>query len=373
VRKTFLYRIRPTKAQATRLSAMLEECRWLYNNTLAYRKDAYEQGKGSRTANWYETKARIPVLKQERPDLKQVHSQVLQDVTQRVDLAFQHFFRRVKQGQEPGYPRFRGKGRYDSMCYPQYGNGVNLVGNMLHLSKVGPVEVVLHRSLEGTAKTVCIRRSSTGKWYAAFSCEWEPTRLPESPQQVGIDVGLKTFATLSTGDEIANPRFFRSEEKALAKAQRLLSCQEKGTTQRAKRRKVVARVHERVGWRRQDFAHQHSRRVVNRFGLIAVEDLEVNRMLHNHCLAKSISDAAWSGFRSMLFVKADWAGRRFVAVNPAYTSQTCSGCGHRLATDKRLGLSDRVFSCPCCGIHLDRDLNASLNILTLGQQRLASA
>lgn len=136
-------------------------------------------------------------------------------------------------------------------------------------------------------------------------------------------------------------------------------------------------MHERTQRRRDDFAHQHSRRIVNRFGLIAfgliaVEDLEVNRMLHNHCLAKSIADAAWSGFGSMLCVKAEWAGRRFVAVNPAYTSQTCSGCGHRLATDKRFGLSERVFDCPDCQLHIDRDLNASVNILALGLQRIGN-
>jgi putative transposase len=219
---------------------------------------------------------------------------------------------------------------------------------------------------------VCIRRSSTGKWYATFSCEWEPTALPPSPEQVGIDVGLETFATLSTGEEIANPRFFRSEEKALAKAQRLLSKQEQGTPQRAKRRKVVARVHERTNWRRADFAHQNSRHIVNRFGLIAVEDLEVNRMLHNHCLAKSISDAAWAGFRQLLAMKAEWAARKFVPINPSYTSQTCSACGRRLPPDKRLGLSDRIFDCPCCQLHIDRDLNASLNILALGLQRMGN-
>ena len=370
MRKAFLYRIYPTRAQTTRLSAMLEECRWLYNSTLAYRKDEWEQK--SRTANWYETKARIPILKQARPSLKEVHSQVLQNVTQRVDLAFQAFFRRVKVGEEVGYPRFRGEGRYDSMCYPQYGNGANLSDNTLHLSKVGPLKVVLHRPLEGTPKTVCIRRSSTGKWYATFSCEWEPTVLPASSERVGIDVGLKTFATLSTGDEIPNPRFFRSEETALAKANRMLSKQEKGTPARSRRRKVVARVHERTRWRRDNFSHQHSRSIVNRYGLIAVEDIEVNRMIHNHCLAKSISDAAWVGFRGMLGVKAEWAGRRFIVVNPAYTSQTCSGCGHRLASDRRLGLSKRVFDCPYCSLQIDRDLNASLNILALGQQSVGS-
>jgi len=305
---------------------------------------------------------------------------VLQNVAVRIDLAFKAYLRRSKAsapgqaGEAPGYPRFRGTGRYDSICYPQYGNGAHLSGNILHLSKVGPVLVVLHRLLEGTPKTVCIRRSSTGKWYVTISCEWEPSPLPPSEERVGIDVGLKTFATLSTGETVPNPRFFRTEQKAIARAQRALSKQEKGSPARARRRKVVARVYERTAWRREDFAHQHSRRIVDRFGLIAVEDLQVSGMVHNHCLARSICDAAWSGFLRKVGEKAAWAAtRQFVRVNPAYTSQTCSGCGHTLAAEKRLGLSDRVFSCPCCGIHIDRDLNAARVILSLGQQALASA
>ncbi len=371
MRKTFLYRMYPTRKQATQMSSMLEECRWLYNYLLAQRKEAYEQG--GETLSLYDQHALLPAIKKERTSLSKVHSQVLQNVAVRIDLAYKAFFRRVKacEGEKSvGYPRFRGKGRYDSICYPQAPSGCKLVGDTLHLSKLGLVKVVLHRLLEGTPKTVCIRRSSTGKWYALFSCEWEPTPLPLSEERVGIDVGLRTFATLSTGQEIENPRFFRAEEKALARAQRILSKQERGTLQRAKRHKVVARVHERTGWRRQDFSHQQARRIVNRFGVIAVEDLEVNRMLHNHCLAKSISDAAWSGFRQLLSMKAAWAARKFVAVSPAYTSQTCSACGHRLATDKRLGLSERVFDCPCCFLHIDRDLNASLNIMRLGIQSL---
>jgi putative transposase len=187
---------------------------------------------------------------------------------------------------------------------------------------------------------------------------------------VGIDVGLKTFATLSDGQEIANPHFFRREEHALAKAQRRLSKEEKGTPERARRRRVVARVHERTRWRRGDFTHQHSRRIIDQFDLIAVEDLAVNRMTHNHCLAKSIYDVAWSQFASLLSYKAAWAGRRYVAVNPAYTSQDCSQCGHRKMD---LTLAERTYTCSCCGIVLDRDRNASLNILRVWQRSLASA
>jgi putative transposase len=243
----------------------------------------------------------------------------------------------------------------------------------VRLYGVGPVKIILHRPLEGTPKTGAIRRSRTGKWYICFSCECaELSPWPETCQQVGIDVGLKTFATFSTGHEIANPRFFRAEEKALAKAQRRLSKHERGTLEHAGRRKVVARVHERIRWRRSDFAHQHSRSIVDAFDLIAVEDLSVNRMVHNHCLAKSIQDAAWSQFTVLIAYKAAWAGRRYAAVNPAYTSQDCSSCGHRQPLSLA-DLANRTYACPSCGIILDRDYNASLNILRLGQQSLASA
>jgi len=240
----------------------------------------------------------------------------------------------------------------------------------LRIMNVGQVKVLLHRPLEGTPKTATIQRSSTGKWYVSFSCECvEPVPLADTGQGVGIDVGLKTFAVLSTGAEIASPRFFREEEQELAKAQRRLSKEEEDTPERAGRRKVVVRVHERIAWRRSDFTHQHSRRIVNRFDVIAVEDLSVNSMVHNPCLAKSIHDAAWTQFAALLSYKAAWAGRRFVAVNPAYTSQDCSGCGHR----QKIALADRIYTCPCCGLVIDRDLNASRNILALGQQCLASA
>jgi putative transposase len=320
----------------------------------------------------YDQHATLPALKTERPSLAGVQSQVLQNVAVRIDLAFKAYFRRCQAGEAPGFPRFQGNGRYDSITFPQVPVGCKLEAGTqrLYVMNVGRIKLVYHRSLEGAPKTATIRRRSTGKWFVTFSCECpEPAPLPETGQQVGIDVGLKTYAALSTGAEIANPRFFRQEEKALAKAQRRHSKAEKGTPERAERRKVAARVYERTTWRRGNFTHQHSRRIVNAFDLIVVEDLSVNRMVHNHCLAKSIHDAAWSQFADLLAYKAAWAGRTFVAVNPAYTSQDCSQCGHR----QPLSLSDRTYTCPCCGVVLDRDLNASLNILRLGQQSLASA
>ncbi|HEY7973960.1 MAG TPA: transposase [Ktedonobacterales bacterium] len=370
MRKTCKYRLYPNTHQQRLLDQQLEECRWLYNYLLAERRDAWEERQES--CRLYDQQATLPALKAERPSLVNVQSQVVQNVAVRIDLAFQAFFRRVKAGETPGYPRFRGTGRYDSITFPQVPVGCKLDADTkrLRIANVGQVKVILHRPIEGTPKTATISRSSTGKWYVCFSCACaESALLPATGVQVGIDVGLKTFATLSTGAEIANPRFFRHEEQALAKVQRRLSKEEKGTPERAKRRRVVARVHERVAWRRGDFSHQHSRVIVNTFDVIAVEDLAVNRMTHNHCLAKSIHDAAWSQFISLLSYKAAWAGRKYVAVNPAYTSQDCSRCGHR----QKLTLSDRTYICPCCGLVIDRDLNASLNILRLGQQSLASA
>lgn len=366
VRKSFQYRLYPTKRQARQMQSTLDECRWLYNHLLEQRKRAWEERQES--LGLYDQQHTLPALKGERPPLKAVHSQVLQQVAVRLDLAMKAFFRRVKAGEQPGYPRFRGRGWYDSFCYPQSGWTVGECA--VTLSKIGTVKAVIHRPIQGRVKTCCVKRASTGKWYVTFSCEdVPPDVVPVSDDVVGIDVGLTHFAALSTGETVNNPRFFRAEEKALAKAQRRLAKEAKGTPQRATRRRVVARVHERIAWRRHDFTHQTSRRLVNRFGTLAVEDLSVNRMVHHHCLAKSIHDAAWGQFAQVLASKAESAGRQYVAVNPAYTSQDCSQCGHRQV----MPLDKRVFDCPCCGAHLHRDLNASLNILALGQQSLGLA
>lgn len=346
------------------MQGILNECRWLYNHLLEQRKTAWEERHEGLTL--YGQEKTFTMLKNEHPSLETVYSQVLQNVAVRIDLAFKAFFRRVKAGETPGYPRFRGYDRYDSFTYPQPGFGWKLEGSTLKLSKIGKVRVVLHRLLEGTPKTCTIKRSSTGKWFVCFSCEVEASPLPASSEAVGIDVGLLSFATLSTAESIPAPKFFRKDENDLARKQRKLSNAEKGTPERKKARKVVSKIHERIANRRRDFAHQQSRNIVNRFGTICIEDLEVNRMLHNHCLAKSISDAAWSQFAQLISYKAADAGRKLVRVNPAYTSQDCSGCGHR----QKMPLSNRTYTCPCCGMEIDRDHNAALNILRLGLQTI---
>ena len=360
----YRYRLYPTKAQASALAETLETCRQVYNSLLNWRKHDYEVlGK---SPSKFEQQAAFPRWKKHRPELSDVFSQVLQNVAVRVDLAFDAFFRRVKASETPGYPRVKGHGQYDSITYPQSGFG--FCQGRLRLSKIGDLAIRLHRPVEGKIKTCTVRHISS-KWFVCFACEAEPELLPPSDEEVGIDVGLKTFASLSNGENIENPRFFRRDEKALAKAQRKLSRQKRGSRARRKARKVVSRIHERIRNRRHDFVHQTARRLVHRYGVIAVEKLNVKNMVKNHCLAKSISDASWSMFRSVLTGKAERANRLVVAVNPAYTSQRCSGCGDI----QKKPLSVRTHRCMVCGLVLDRDTNAAVNIkAAVGQRSLAA-
>jgi len=368
MRKTFQYRIFPSKSQITRLEKSLSACRWLYNHFLEQRKNAWEAEKKSLSR--YDQSNTIKPLKQEHPFLADAFSQSLQNVSTRIDLAFRAFFRRVKSGDKPGYPRFRGKFRYDSFTYPQ--SGFKLLKNVVQLSKIGGVKIKLHRPIEGTIKTCTVKCTPTEKWFVSFTCdiEHEPVEHPVEPT-IGIDMGLESFATLSNGEQIENPCFFRKEEKSLVKVQRKLSTQDKATKARQKARKVVARVHERIGWKRKNFSHQESRKIVNRFNTIVIEDLSINDMKKDNfrCINKSINDVAWRQFSDFLSYKAEYAGKKVIRVNPAYTSQTCSFCGNR----HKLKLSDRMYHCPCCDLSINRDVNAALNILSLGTQTLAPA
>jgi putative transposase len=367
MRKAYQYRIYLTNGQRRILEQQLEECRWLYNETLASRKNAWDQEQ--RNVAWYETKRALPLLKGTRPSLKLVHSQVLQNVTERVELAFAAFFRRVKAGErEVGYPRFKGRGRYDSITYPQYGNGVRLDGDRLILSKVGAVHVVLHRPVEGTPKTVTLTRSRTGKWYACVSCAVEASPQWPTEEIVGVDVGLSSFATLSNGEEIENPRFYRRDETDLKRVQKLKDAAKNAQRwdENRRRKQALAHIHERIANRRSDFAHKRSRELVNAYQVIVFEDLAPLEMGRSRGMRKSILDVAWSQFISMTVAKAEEAGRRVVLVNPRNTSKLCSSCGELV----QKSLSDRIHTCPHCGLVMGRDHNAALNILQRGLQTL---
>jgi len=367
MRKTFRYRIFPTHKQIILLEQTLDGCRWLYNHLLEERKISWESEKQSLSC--FDQCNTFKLLKEEQPFLKDIHSQVLQNIAMRIDLAFKAFFRRIKTGQMPGYPRFRGRDRYNSFTFPQGGFRLN---ESLYVSKIGKIRVKKHRDIEGTIKTCTIRRTPTGKWFTSLACDidYRPIKQPIEPA-VGIDMGLESFATFSNSEQIENPRFFRQEEDNLTKAQRKFSIQEKGSNVRKKARKVVARIHERINWRREDFCHQESHKLVNRFNTIAVEDLSINDMQQGNFrnINKSIGDAAWRMFLNFLAFKAECAGKQVIKVNPAYTSQTCSSCRSR----HKLKLSDRIFHCPVCSFSLSRDHNAALNILALGTQSLGFA
>ena len=367
-RQTYQFRIYPTHKQVKKLEKWLGLCCEVYNAALDARKSAYRMA--GIPLCYEEQCAELSGCKQARPELKEVSSQVLQDVVKRVDLAFEHFFRRVEEGEKPGYPRFRSRVRYDSLTFKQYGNSFNVLpGNKknaatLVLAKLGHVKMVMHRQIKGTPKTAIVKRTSTGKWFVSITVELsdkevQEKRLPPSDEAVGIDVGLKTFAYLSNGETIANPRFFRAEEKTLARAQRKLSKTTKGSREQEKKRKVVARFYERIVTRRKNYIDQEVRKLIKKFGLIGVEALVVRNMMRNPKLAKSIADVSWSRFFTRLLDKAEEAGREVVRVNPAYTTQTCSACGHR----QPMPLSVRVYECLCCGLVIDRDHNGSKNIL----------
>jgi len=347
----------PTKAQETALSETLDICRQVYNSLVTERTALYKTQGKSLSRNTQNN--HIAQWKASHPELKGVHSQVLQNVSERVELAFQAFFRRVKSGEKPGYPRYKGRGTYDSLTFPQIDKGgCRLQGEYIQVSKIGQVKCIVHRPLIDTPKTATIHRLA-GKWFVCFVCEYEPVPLPASDKSIGIDIGLNKFAALSDGSFVENPRFFRQDEKALAKAGRKQSRTAKASKPRRKANKVLSRIHERIRNRRHDFVHQLSRKLVNEYGTIAVEKLNIKGMMQNHCLAKSISDAAWSMFRAVLSYKAESAGRIVANIDPAYTSQDCHQCGHRA----KKTLKERWHLCPICGSSLDRDTNAAINIL----------
>lgn len=339
----------------------LDACRWVYNKALEVRKEAWEQRQES--ISRYDTVKMIPGWKADNEWVSVAYSQCLQETCKRVDLAFRAFFSRVKAGEKPGYPRFRGRGRYESFTYPQ--SGFKLVDDgRLRLSKIGDVRIKLHRPLEGECKTLTIRHDSLGNWYACFSCIVEPDPLPPTDKVIGVDLGLTTFAVLSNGGEIKRQRWMKRDAKDIARLQRKKERFEKGTPERHNVIRALQHAYKRAANRRRDFAHKQSRKLVDEYQFIAFENLDIQDMQQNgwKTINRGIADVAWNQFVQFTTYKAEYAGRSVALVDPRGTTQDCSGCEKVVPKD----LSVRKHECPHCGLTLSRDHNAALNILSRG-------
>jgi putative transposase len=361
-RKTFQYKLQPTPAQERELERVFMVCRQLYNVALEQRITAWQRCHVS--VSRYQQEAELKAIRAEFPEYAAVHSHVLQDVLARLEKTYQAFFRRVQRGEKAGFPRFKGRERFHSFTSKAFGNGARLDNGFLVLSKVGRIAVRWSRPLEGTPKMVTVSREADG-WYAAISCAEVPAQpWPLTGEQTGIDLGLESFATLADGSQIANPRIFRVAERHLRRAQRRVSRRKKGSHRRRKAVHLLARAHQHVRRTRTDFHHKTALTLVRQDDTISHEDLQTANMVRNHHRAKSIADAGWSAFLSILSCKAVEAGKTVVAVPPAFTSQACSGCGVLV----HKGLSVRWHLCPECGTSLHRDHNAARNILARGTE-----
>src|SRR5271165_5535762 len=335
---------------------MLETHRRLYNAALEQRQWFYDEWQISRSyedqSGWFKDQ------REKNPYFERLNFSSAQGTLRRLDKAFQNLFRRVKAGEEPGYPRFKSADRFNSILYPSHGDGIRLKGKKLRVQHVGTIRVCLHREVDGKIKTLSLKREAD-KWFVVVACEVpEPEKVGNVLPAVGLDVGLTQFATTSDGEKIVNPRFLKSELPELRRAQRSLSRKKKGGRNRAKQRRKVNRLHARVANLRREHRHKVSNDLVSRYGKIAVESLNVQGMKRNHRLARAISDVAWSSFVEVLTHKVAKTGGEVKQVSPNYTSQICSACGQNVLKT----LAERVHRCGC-GLVMDRDQNAAKNIL----------
>jgi len=364
--RVFRYRLYPTRAQDAALRVLLYRLRELYNACLQERRDGH--GKLGITITAYQQMAELRAVRELRPEFASVHTHLLQDVITRLDRAYQAFFRRCKAGETPGFPRFKGRGRYRTFTFKdaKNRNGVRLVtgGKRVDLSGIGKVKVKLHRPIVGTVKQVSVTLSGDGHWYVAFACCDVPTEsLDPTGEDVGVDLGISSFAALSNGEMVDNPRCYEQAARVLRTSQREVSRRKRGSNRRRKAVVQLAKRHDRVRRTRLDFHHKVARNLIRRFDSIAVEELNIKGLARMR-LAKQVHDAAWGQFIRILESKAESAGREFLRVDPRGTSQQCSGCGATV----RKNLSVRVHACPECGLVLDRDINAAKNVQARGHR-----
>ncbi len=359
MKKTYQFRIYPSRKQEVVLNRTLSTCRHMYNDSLSERKQQTELNRLKKTFDvfpwgkpeWINYKDQQNALPGSKTDFqKEVHSQVLQNVLKRVDRSMINFFKGF------GYPRFQGRDRYNSFSYPQ--SGFELKDGKLYLSKIGSIRIIQHREIEGTIKT-CTIKKDIDQWYVTFSCEVENPVPIEVKTKTGIDVGLIDLITLSNGEQVKPPKFLRASEDNLIHKQKRLSRKKKGSGRRNRQKIIVAKVHRKIRNQRKDFAHKTSRMLVDNYDLIKFEDLQIKNMVQNHHLAKSISDAGWYQLMNLTEYKAAYAGKFVEFVNPAGTSQTCI-CG--FSVPKKL--SERIHRCPNCGLVMGRD-QVSANVIEI--------
>jgi len=365
--RVYRYRLYPTRAQHMAMLGTLWLLRELYNAALQHRRDTYRI-KGE-TVSAYSQMREITGIREVRPEFEKIHTHLLQDAITRLDRAFSAFFRRCKDGEKPGYPRFKGREQYRTFTFKDasHNNGVRIAagGKRVKLSGIGNVKLKMHRPVEGKVKQASVTLSGDGHWYMAFACDGiRPKPLPPTGASIGVDVGITTFAALSNGEMVTNPRPYESAQHALKKAQRVVSKRKRGSHRRRKAVRLLAKRHDKVGRVRRDFHHKTALDLVRRFDVIVFEDLNV-KGLAQMALAKQVHDAGWAQFMAITRAKAESAGREVEAVDPRGTSQECSGCGAMV----KKGLGVRMHVC-ACGLVLDRDTNASINIKSrLGQSR----
>lgn len=369
--KTYKFRLYPKSSQETSLQKFLNQCRFVYNKTLGLRKDKWDNEKKS--ISLFDTSNYLKSWKIDDPGLSTLaHSQCLQNAQSRVDLAFKAFFRRVKSGETPGYPRFKSRNRYDSFTFPQSGFKLDAENNLLKISKIGNIKIVNHRKLKGKIKTLTIRRKNS-KWYACFACEQNAKVLSTNSNQIGIDLGVSHFYTDNNGNKVSNPKFLNRFANDILRLQRKMSLAKNSKDWKLYRKykKALGKKYDKLGNSRSDFAHKLSRKLVNENQVICVEDLNVKQMTSKNSthksLRKSILDCAWNHFAQFLSYKAEEAGRNLIKVDPKNTTKMCSNCGVLIPKT----LSQRKHICSC-GFSMDRDQNAAINILRLGLQSLES-
>ena len=355
---SYRYCLRPTKDQVVVLEEQLGVCRWTYNTLLDHCFEERKAGRGtptSTTLNYL-----LPDMKERDPELKLIHSQVLQNVSKRIRSGFENYWARRRLGLKAHHPRFRRAEKYNSMTYPQ--SGFLLKDGRLKLSKMGELKMIQHRPVEGKVKTLTITRGPSGNWYAVFSCEVgdEPIigRLPA----VGVDFGCISLVALSDGAKIEVPRCYRKSIERLRRLQRRHSKCRLGSRNREKSRVRLCGVYEKVTDQRKDLSFKTARSIVNRYERIYVEDLRIANMVRNRHLSKSILDAGWGILKDNLTYMAKRSLGVTVLVDPRDSSKMCSGCGEMVHKD----LSVRVHHCSRCGLVLDRDVNAARNILLRG-------